>query len=62
MADMTNYERIKNMSIEEMSYILAMVKLDTVKELYLEFELENNMIEEQCESCFNWLNSEVDDG
>lgn len=62
MANMTNYERIKNMSIEEMSYIFAMVKLNTVKELYPEIELENNMIEEQCEICFNWLNSEVDNG
>lgn len=62
MTDITNYERIKNMSIEEMSYIFAMVKLNTVKELHPKFELENNMIEEQCESCFNWLNSEVDDG
>ena len=62
MADMTNYERIKNMSIEEMSYIFAMVKLNTVKELHPEFELENNMIEEQCENCLVWLNSEVDDG
>ena len=62
MADMTNYERIKNMTIEEMSYIFAMVKLNTVKELHPNFELENNMIEEQSENCFNWLNSEVDDG
>ena len=60
MADMTNYERIKNMSIEEMAYIFAMVKLNTVKELHPKFELENNMIAEQCENCFNWLNSEVE--
>lgn len=62
MKKVTNYERIKNMSIEEMSYIFAMVKLNTVKELHPKFELENNMIEEQCENCFKWLNSEVDDG
>ena len=62
MADISNYERIKNMTIEEMSYIFAMVKLNTVKELHPKFEIENNMIEEQCENCLVWLNSEVDDG
>lgn len=67
MADMTNYERIKNMSLEEMEKIIRGI---------CPYALENSISESQrqkgrkmclsgigCDKCrMDWLNSEVDDG
>ena len=49
---MTNYDRIKNMSVEEMASILFSGCHE-----YMDCELKT----ESCESCVeNWLNSECD--
>ena len=49
---MTNYDRIKSMSVEEMAVILF-----SSCQKYIDCELKT----ESCKSCIeNWLNSECD--
>ncbi len=62
MDNITNCDRIKNMSVEEMAHIFALVKLNTVRELFPDFSFDDKIIEKQCANCLKWLNSESDDG
>jgi hypothetical protein len=58
MADMTNYERIKNMSVEELAdFLYNSVNEDECGEKFIKDELmfsQNNIV--------NWLNSEAENG
>lgn len=60
-SNITNYEYIKNMSIEEMAHVFAKMITRTVKEIYPNFTfVDNKAIEEQYKNCFEWLTKSVE--
>ena len=55
---MTNYDRIKQMSIEEMAVNLAKIQCDTIEQVTM-FTVSKEAREEQYELCKQWLLQEV---
>ena len=66
MDNITNYERIKNMSVEEMAKFMFWVKNRGCVEGRFCSECQDCICYEDDEICLcgieKWLNSEVDDG
>ena len=65
MKKITNYERIKNMNVEEMAKFIFWIKNNSCDKCYCANE-EQCICYEDDEVCFHgiakWLNSEVDNG
>lgn len=56
---MTNYDRIKSMSVEEMAFNLAKIQSDTLKQLFPDIVITNQTMKQQCAVCKQWLLQEV---
>ena len=57
---MTNYDRIKQMSIEEMAANLAKIQCDTIEQVMM-FTVSKEARGEQYELCKQWLEQEVEE-
>lgn len=55
---MTNYEKIKQMSIEEMAVNLAKIQCDAIEQTMM-ITVTKEARKEQYELCKQWLESEV---
>ena len=57
---MTNYDRIKQMSVEEMAVNLAKIQCDAIEQTMM-ITVTKEARKEQYELCKQWLESEVEE-